>query len=313
MDGPDDQIKTDADDNCDDRNTETSRLTRRSLLTWLGRASVLGLFSPVIDACVRGTEYSSPDGGDLADFGAETITGFDTLTDSGRDRDTGETGTGDDGSDETGFNDEGAVDAGTEEVTAPTCEDAFNPGSEDLPLFEDWGERTVDRQELATLLATWRLTVDGLVDNPLTLDFCQLRDLGVVNQVTDFHCVEGWSIYDIPWNGVPLSRVLDLAGVKPEARFLKITSVGGKYTESLSLDVAREPKTLLAIGILNNTLSLKHGFPLRIVVPRLLGYKNPKYVTRIELTTEEHSGFWPGYGYTVSGEVPSSRLRDGKY
>ncbi len=272
---------------------EPGPVTRRSLLAWLGRASVLGLFSPLIDACVQAGRDPARDLAGLRDLP------FLDPGEAGEDAPPG---------------DEDAL--ATDADAAPDLPDAScppPPGPEDLPVFEKWGERTVDPQDLASLLASWRLTINGLVRTPLTLDFCQLRDLGLVGQVTDFHCVEGWSILDVPWDGIPLARLLDLAGVRPEAGFLKIHSVGGRYTESLPLPVAREPRTLLALGIGGSTLSLKHGFPARIVVPRLLAYKSPKYVTRIELTDTEHVGFWPRFGYPVSGEVPPERLREGKY
>ena len=300
-------------------------MTRRSLLTWLGRASVVGLFSPFIDACVRASGSSPTDRGGLADILAGTDTGFDVPGEPGGDeaaevasRDPGaaDTAAPDEAPDAVAETDEVAEAADVEDVevvASPPCDPSFAPGNETLPVFQAWGERTVDKQDIASLLATWRLTIDGLVDTPVTFDFCQLRDLGLVDEVMDFHCVEGWDVLDVPWNGIPLSRLLDLAGVRPEARFLKFTSVGGRYTESLPLDVAREAHTLVALGIGGNTLSLKHGFPVRVVVPRLFGYKNPKYVTRIEATVTEHVGFWPRVGYTVAGEVQPERLRPGKY
>ena len=70
---------------------------------------------------------------------------------------------------------------------------------------------------------------------------------------------------------------------------------------------------MLALGINGHTLPLKHGFPARVVVPRLLGYKNPKFVRRIELVDFEHVGYWSNFGYAVEGLVPEDRLREGKY
>jgi DMSO/TMAO reductase YedYZ molybdopterin-dependent catalytic subunit len=81
----------------------------------------------------------------------------------------------------------------------------------------------------------------------------------------------------------------------------------------MPIDVAREPRTLLGLGIAGSTLPLAHGFPLRIVVPRLLSYKNAKYVERIELVDAPLLGFWSQYGYPYEGEVPADRLRPGKY
>lgn len=306
---------------------EEGPVTRRSLLAWLGRATVAGLFSPFIDACVRNAGPASPvDRGGLPDLPSTGDPGLDPGWEPGEDAP--EDGTPDDrlhpdaaeeyesADPATGIDEREPPDAGADDAPdnpAPTCDPPFAPGKEDLPVFTGWGERTVDRQEIEALLATWRLTIGGFVDHPLTFDFCQLRDLGVVDQVTDFHCVEGWSVLDVPWNGVPLSRLMDLAGVQARARYLTFTSVGGRYTESLPVDVAREPRSLLALGIGGNTLSLKHGFPARVVVPRLFGYKNPKFVTRIDAWDVEHVGFWPKVGYPVAGEVQPSRLRDGKY
>ena len=155
--------------------------------------------------------------------------------------------------------------------------------------------------------------MDGLASNPLTLGFADILALERQDQVTDFHCVEGWSVFDVPWNGVPLARVLDLAGAQPSATYVTFHSVGEVYEESLPIDVAREPKTLLGYGVDGSTLPLPHGFPVRLVVPRLLGYKNAKYLSRIELTDRAVTGYWESYGYSIDGEVPPERLRPGKY
>jgi DMSO/TMAO reductase YedYZ molybdopterin-dependent catalytic subunit len=131
--------------------------------------------------------------------------------------------------------------------------------------------------------------------------------------VTDFHCVEGWSVDDVPWNGVSLARMLDLAGADPSATYLSFYSVGGEYSESLPISVAREPRTLLGYGVGGSTLPLAHGFPVRLVVPRLYGYKNAKYLSRIEITDHAITGYWEQYGYSYGGEVPASLLRPGKF
>lgn len=278
-----------------DEGEAAAPVTRRTLLEWVGKATVVGLFSPLIEACGHGP-------GSIA--GMDAFAPTDTL---GTDGETGSPDEGTDGSTEPDAADPdgGDADAGAE------C--GFEPGPTDHPVMQGWGERTVDRQDLAQILVSWQLTVDGMVARPRTFSFCELRDLGLDFQATDFHCVEGWSILDVPWDGVRLSRILDLVQPTPGATFLKITCRGGVYTESLSIDVAREPRTLMALGIGGNTLPLKHGFPCRIVVPRLLGYKNPKYIERIELVTSEHVGYWSKFGYPVAGEVDPSRLREGKY
>ena len=107
--------------------------------------------------------------------------------------------------------------------------------------------------------------------------------------------------------------MLDLAATDAAATHVTFHSIGGQYSESLPIDVAREPRTLLGYGVDGSTLPIEHGFPLRLVVPRLLGYKNAKYLERIEVTDHAVTGYWESYGYSYEGEVPAERLRPGKY
>jgi hypothetical protein len=193
------------------------------------------------------------------------------------------------------------------------CEGAsfeFSPGACDIG---SWGQRTVDPQRLDNILATWQLSVDGLVTNELSLTFDQLVDLPSHNPVVDFHCVEGWSVYDVPWNGVHLSKLFEQAQVDPSATYVTFHTLGGEYNESLPLDVALETNSILAYGVGGSSLSIKHGFPVRMVIPRLFGYKSAKFVERIELTDFPIDGYWVHRGYSYDGEVQASRLREGKY
>jgi DMSO/TMAO reductase YedYZ molybdopterin-dependent catalytic subunit len=207
--------------------------------------------------------------------------------------------------------DAGGADGATESAGASGF--ALEPGPGTDPIFDGWNENTVDAQNLVDILAGWTLTVDGMVGTPLSLRFADLVALERQDQITDFHCVEGWSVHDVPWNGVSLARMLDLAGAATSATHLTFHSVGEQYAESLPMDVAREPRTLLGYGVGGSTLPLAHGFPVRLVVPRLLGYKNAKYLSRIEVTNSAVNGYWEAFGYSYSGEVPASRLRRGKY
>jgi len=225
-----------------------------------------------------------------------------------------------------------AACGGTDQAAAPTedggaggagggspqaCEGggdwAFEPGGDELAIYDDWNVRTVDNQDLAALLADWELRIDGLVDEPMSLSFAELLQLERQDQVTDFHCVEGWSVYDVPWNGVHLSTHLNLVGAQSSATHLTLYSSGDDYTESLPLDLALEPRTLMAYGVGCHTLPLEHGFPLRSVVPRKFGYKSAKYVDRIEVTDEPINGYWVQLGYSYEADVPEHRLRPGKY
>jgi DMSO/TMAO reductase YedYZ molybdopterin-dependent catalytic subunit len=204
------------------------------------------------------------------------------------------------------------------ETTAPTVDGtpvgfAFEPGAGDQGIAAGWPERTVDAQDLQSILASWRLRVDGLVEAPGVWSFGELLELPRQDQLTDFHCVEGWTIFDVPWNGLHLSQLARLVQPRPEATHVTLHTVGGRYNESLPLDVALEPRTLLGYGVEGHTLPFKTGFPLRVVVPRLYGYKNPKYVDRIEFTDRAIEGFWVARGYPYAGEVPPARLRQDRY
>jgi DMSO/TMAO reductase YedYZ molybdopterin-dependent catalytic subunit len=189
----------------------------------------------------------------------------------------------------------------------------FEPSPVEGEIYTNWRGNTVDPQDLTNILASWSLTVDGLVAQPIVLSFAELMQLRRQDQVTDFHCVEGWSVLDVPWNGVHIDTLIELVQPDPAATHVTFHCVGDVYSESLPLDVARERYTLLAYGIGGNTLPLTHGFPLRLVVPRLYGYKSAKWVNRISFTNEAEQGYWVQRGYPYEAEVPASRLREGKY
>jgi len=183
------------------------------------------------------------------------------------------------------------------------------------PLFRANGTRMPDSQEYAQLLqgkfADWRLKVDGLVRTPLELTLADLMRLPSRTQITRHDCVEGWSGI-AKWQGVQLGRVLDLAGVKPGARYvvfhcadeLEQTLDGsGRYYESIDLLDAWHPQTLLSYAMNDRPLAVDHGAPLRLRVERQLGYKQAKYLMRVEVVTSYDrlwggkGGYWEDRGY----------------
>jgi len=146
----------------------------------------------------------------------------------------------------------------------------------------------------AAAFTTWRLAVDGLIDRPASLLLADLRALPVSRQITELSCEEGWS-YIAEWIGTPLASVLDIAGVKPQARYVVYQSHDPESWDSIDLDEARHPQTLLAWGMNGADLPVKHGGPLRMRVPRQLGYKSTKYVTRL-VVTDSLDAFGTGKG-----------------
>lgn len=129
----------------------------------------------------------------------------------------------------------------------------------------------------------WRLTVDGMVAHPMTLSLADLRSLPTHSQITEVVCEEGWS-YVAEWIGTPLSRVLREAGVLPQARYLKYFSIQPDWSDSIDIADAHHAQTFLTLGMNNGELPVGFGGPLRLRVPRQLGYKSVKYITRITVT-----------------------------
>ena len=137
----------------------------------------------------------------------------------------------------------------------------------------------------ANRFADWQLVVDGLVRRPQKLALAQIKAMPARTQITRHDCVEGWSAIG-KWTGLPLKLALDAAGVLPSARYVVFHCAddfdGDPYYESIDLIDAYHPQTILAWGMNDQLLSVGHGAPLRLRVERQLGYKQAKYVMRVE-------------------------------
>ena len=140
-------------------------------------------------------------------------------------------------------------------------------------------------QHLAEQFANWRLTVDGLVTRPLSISLQALRSIPHRVQITRHDCVEGWSAI-AKWHGLQLSRILDQAGLSTRAKYIVFHCAdrfGDKpYYESVDLVDAFHPQTIIAWGMNGHLLPVANGAPLRLRVERQLGYKQAKYIQRIE-------------------------------
>jgi DMSO/TMAO reductase YedYZ molybdopterin-dependent catalytic subunit len=133
--------------------------------------------------------------------------------------------------------------------------------------------------------ADWRLAVDGMVARPAAFSLSELKSYPAHSQITHLACEEGWS-YIAEWTGVPLSHVLDAAGVLPQARYVVYFSIDRGWWDSVDMADALHPQTLLAYGLNGAELPVGNGGPLRMRVPRQLGYKNVKYITRLTVTDD---------------------------
>jgi DMSO/TMAO reductase YedYZ molybdopterin-dependent catalytic subunit len=164
--------------------------------------------------------------------------------------------------------------------------------------------------------ANWRLKIDGMVANPLSLTVADLRRLPSRTQITKHDCVEGWTAIGM-WTGVPLGLLLKSAGIGPAARYAVFHCIDdlsgepvkggeqspGLYYESIDLADAFHPQTIIAYAMNGKPLDVPHGAPLRMRVERQLGYKHAKYIQRIEITDSfaaiagGRGGYWEDRGY----------------
>jgi DMSO/TMAO reductase YedYZ molybdopterin-dependent catalytic subunit len=135
----------------------------------------------------------------------------------------------------------------------------------------------------ATGFSDWKLTVDGMVAHPTSFSMSDLKALPVHNQITEVVCEEGWS-YIAEWIGTPLHNVLDAVGILPQARYVVYFSIEKDWWESIDMADATHPQTFLTMGMNDGELPVGFGGPLRLRVPRQLGYKSVKYITHITAT-----------------------------
>jgi DMSO/TMAO reductase YedYZ molybdopterin-dependent catalytic subunit len=183
------------------------------------------------------------------------------------------------------------------------------------PVFRSNGTRMPGSEDYARLLdgrfSQWRLKVDGLVRSPLELSLDDLVRMPSRTQITRHDCVEGWSGI-AKWQGVQLGRVLNMAGLRAGARYVvfhcadepeQTLDGSGRYYESIDLLDAWHPQTILAYAMNDGRLAVEHGAPLRLRVERQLGYKQAKYLMRLEVVSSfdrlwgGHGGYWEDRGY----------------
>ena len=155
---------------------------------------------------------------------------------------------------------------------------------------------------------SWRLEIGGGVERPLSLSLDDLRELPRTEQVSDFHCVTGWSVENVHWAGIRFDDLLAEAGPQPEARWLQFFSEEVPYVDTLSLEQAFVPDAMLALDMDEKPLTKPHGFPTRVVMPRMYGYKGVKWVNRIHVRRDFVPGYWETHGYDSDAWIGKSNF-----
>jgi DMSO/TMAO reductase YedYZ molybdopterin-dependent catalytic subunit len=149
--------------------------------------------------------------------------------------------------------------------------------------------------------STWDFTVSGLVENPYTLSYAELKALGPAKIPADMHCVTGWTTLDNEWEGIPFRVLAEKAKPKSEATYL-IAHCDYGYTSDLSLAAMDDDDVLVAWANRGEPLEAQHCFPLRLVVPKRYAWKSAKWLRGLEFSDRNKRGFWEVRGYHIHAD-----------
>ena len=154
--------------------------------------------------------------------------------------------------------------------------------------------------------ASFELRITGLVERPQRLRWSEVAALPGERQTSDFHCVTGWSVDKVHWEGIRPQTIIDLVRPKPAAAFVSLQSLETPYIDQISLQQFREPNALLARRQDGKPLTRSHGAPLRLVLPSMYGYKNVKWVRELRFDAVQTPGYWEQRGYDTDAWVGKS-------
>ena len=152
----------------------------------------------------------------------------------------------------------------------------------------------------------YRLRVSGLVAAPQSFSLADLKAMPRAEQVSDFHCVTGWSVQNVRWAGVRIGDLLRAAGATKGVQALRFVSAEVPYDDSLTLKQALLPDVMLAYEMDGKPLSRAHGAPVRLVMPEMYGYKSVKWVDHVELGGTAQPGYWEQHGYDADAWIGRS-------
>jgi DMSO/TMAO reductase YedYZ molybdopterin-dependent catalytic subunit len=174
---------------------------------------------------------------------------------------------------------------------APTFRDS------ELTPFERFPINDYDVDDPGVIFENWTLTVSGAVQRPGEYRLAQVQALPLIRQNTRHVCVEGWDVIG-RFGGARLSDFLGMIGADTSARFVTV-GCADDYYESLDMETALHPQTLLCYEMYDQPLTREHGAPLRLNVPTMIGYKQAKYLTDLRVTNVlDKAGYWEDQGYS---------------
>jgi DMSO/TMAO reductase YedYZ molybdopterin-dependent catalytic subunit len=178
------------------------------------------------------------------------------------------------------------------------------PGQKPIKRLLRWGKDhpTIGSSVPKIDLRKWILTIEGEVKKPIKLSWNDLLKLPTVESVSGFHCVEGWSVLDLKWEGTLFKHIVNMVEPEDTAKFVSFECADG-YTTSLSLEELLGDNILLAYKLDGKYLEEGIGTPLRLVVPDKYAYKSAMWLTRIKFTSRKEIGYWESRGYSDTADV----------
>ncbi|MGQ9781262.1 MAG: molybdopterin-dependent oxidoreductase [Nitrososphaeria archaeon] len=186
-------------------------------------------------------------------------------------------------------------------------EDKLPPDQHEIPKILRWN---IDHPGITSKnpkidLSKWTLTVDGEIENPLKLSWTEFLKLPSIESISDFHCVEGWSVRNCKWHGVKFSTIASRAAPTEHARYVSFKCLDG-YITSLNIEELLRDNVLLAYRLNGRPLEESLGGPVRLVVPDKYAYKSAMWIEKITFTREKELGFWEKRGYSDDADVWSN-------
>ena len=151
-------------------------------------------------------------------------------------------------------------------------------------------------------LSKWRLEVKGLVEKPVSLRLSDLYSIGIRTIRTSFHCVTGWSVRYIEFTGPRFQRLIEIVKPRDSVKWVYVESLDG-YSTIIPFEELVDSEALIALEMNRRPLEPEHGYPARLVIPQLYGWKSAKWIHRIEFIEEYRDGYWEALGYHPRGRV----------
>ncbi len=172
------------------------------------------------------------------------------------------------------------------------------PGQRKIPdfiIYRILGQPEIDINQ-------WRLEITGMVENKLSFTYKELLNMRQVEYISDFHCVTGWTVERVRWTGVSTREIIELAKPLKGVKWGYIYSADG-YTTIVPYEDLISEQSIIALKMNDEPLDIEHGFPARIFIPHLYGWKSAKWIVKIELTDTYKDGYWEALGYHQRGNV----------